>query len=374
MKKIIIALLVIVIGIATFYGYRYWSNRVPPEFNLTEDNILSKEVDENIAFGLDNKVYEIIETFKGKDYNSIEKNYYKTKEIDNIIQKSDKYLLTSSGNLYWYSEGGGNELKMEGVQEFKVGGVAEGTVFALTDEGDLYGFGENSYNEVGNGEIRQRGVKDPYLILSDVKSYFLVNSEGPNEEQKSIAYDDTFFMAAALTNTGELYTWAPKGSVKTQSNLIKETNYMKLQMENIKDFQITNDGLVAQNNEGENLTIKVEQTAEEEYYVNYYYLDDTSWDPIFDKYLLSLSTTTNRGNSIRNIQGKLKNDSNESWESVQLVFALYNSEGKFRGNSLLTVGPVKSKHEIDFITENIDSTKDEIDGYEIVEITPLINN
>jgi hypothetical protein len=239
-------------------------SKVPPEYKYDKYAFNAFVPDKGIAFGDDGNIYNIIDTYEVK---KTRETFYNAEVVGKIKQsnfnasQSWKVVLTNDGNLYSVSDSfdGPEGLKQfENVKEFRVGGTGYGdTIFALTNNGDLYGWGENNYGEVGNESPHI--VHEPTLILNDVKDYFLVKSIGPNETEPNIGIDDVYYFCAALTNRGQLYTWAPKGSM--EGLLVHENNKKVLSLENVSDFRVTNTGIVATLNDGSEKNISDEKQS-----------------------------------------------------------------------------------------------------------------
>lgn len=119
--------------------------------------------------------------------------------------------ITENGDLYsWgyntYGQVGNGSTKnqltpvkilsdVKTVTSYNVSSVALHTVSAITESGDLYSWGCNNHGQVGNGNTENQLT--PVKILSNVK----------NVTYSFLEFNNSSYIVSAIMESGELYSW-----------------------------------------------------------------------------------------------------------------------------------------------------------------------
>lgn len=120
-------------------------------------------------------------------------------------------------------------------------------ILALKSNGDLYGWGYNTNGEIGNGLCSESNlsniVLNPYLILSNVKSFDIVKDS-----------DDGYYTCAAISKYDELYVWGVNKTLIYPFNKNQAVKYYLLspvkKLDKVKSFKFEKDSLFAITEEG----------------------------------------------------------------------------------------------------------------------------
>ena len=102
----------------------------------------------------------------------------------------DMYALLENGNLFVWNLTSGNTPRIILKKVKKVSYGTYGHNAAITENGDLYCWGENNDGEVGNGDVDVYGVEKPVKVLSNVKEVYRAEN-----------------LTSAITENGDLYCW-----------------------------------------------------------------------------------------------------------------------------------------------------------------------
>ncbi|MEK4532105.1 FxLYD domain-containing protein [Solibacillus sp. FSL K6-1554] len=291
------------------------------------------------------------------------------KQITTYYGSGDRgYFTDNDGTMYQFDNTGtGVELvdSISNVEKFSIGGMD--TIFALTNNGELYGWGQNSFGEVGNGSAHEAGLT---LIMNDIKEYYLFQDIGFDETENSA--EESYYYCAALTNSGELYTWAPSDSV--EGLWVKENNKITLSASNVASFETVSDGIIATLTDGEELKIgptPVEEVIEEtEGYLNNA-TSNNVWDPIFNQVLEQLDASYAL-NEVSHIFGKVQNNTDSRWSNVKLKFALYDQNKEFvRNIDIVSDSGIEPGESGNFETEHAQLMGLGIYYFELVEASPF---